>query len=156
MDDIGVGIGGQGLGGMIGIGGWAGRGVGEQNADKRDRWRRVMRNSSAEGMSSSKVNEESSLQARISVDCCWETVVSSSSSSEGKKSDDGWFLRVLGGDSDCKGSHQLELFKKEMVAVCESTTLVGKLDLLLCLVLGKGQAQPLRFKVQGTRRVYTL
>ena len=46
---------------------------------------------------------------------------------------------VLGGDLGCKGSHQLELFEMEMVVVCKSTTLVGKLDLLLYLVLGKRQ-----------------
>ena len=74
------------------------------------------------GMSSSSVNEKSSLQARIPVDHCWGTVVSSSSLSEGKKSDDGWFRGVLGGDSGCKGSRQLELFKVEMVTVYESTT----------------------------------
>ena len=59
---------------------------------------------------------------------------------EEKKSDNGWFLEVLGRDSSCESSHQLKLFREEMVAVCESITLVGKLDLLLCLVLGKGQA----------------
>ena len=68
-DDIGERIGGQGLGGMMGIGGWAGGGVGEQNVDRRDRWRQVARNSSAEGMLSSRVNEESSFQTRIPVDC---------------------------------------------------------------------------------------
>ena len=52
--------------------------------------------------------------------------MSSLSLSEGKKSDDGWFLEVLGGDSGCENSCQLELFKVEMVAVCESMTLVGK------------------------------
>ena len=67
-------------------------------------------------------------------------VVSSSFSSEGKKLDKGWFFRVLGGDSGCKGSHQLELFEVEIVVVRESTMLVDKLDLLLCLVLGEGQA----------------
>ena len=41
------------------------------------------------------------------------------------------------------------------MAVCESMLLVDKLDLLLCLVLGKGQAWPLRSRVQGTRRVYS-
>ena len=72
--------------------------------------------------------------------------MSSLSSSEEKKSDDGWFLGVLGGDSGCEGSCQLELFKVEMVAVCDGTTLISKLDLLLCLVLGKGQVQPLKSK----------
>ena len=66
--------------------------------------------------------------------------MSSSSSSERKKSDDGWFFGVLGGDLGCKGSCQLELFKVEMVAVRKGTTLVDKIDLLLCLVLDKGQA----------------
>ena len=65
--------------------------------------------------------------------------MSSSSSSEGKKSDGGLFLEVLGGESGCNVSHQLELFKVEMVVVCESAMPVGKLDLLLCLVLNKGQ-----------------
>ena len=63
--------------------------------------------------------------------------MSSSSSLERKKSDDGWFLEVLGGDSDCESSCQLELFKVEMVAVHEGTMLIGKLDLLLHLVLSK-------------------
>ena len=85
-----------------------------------------MRNSSAVGMSSSRVNEVLSFQARIPADCCWRTVVSSSSSSEGKKSDDGWFLGVLGEDSGCEGSRQLELFKVKMVAVCEGTTPLGE------------------------------
>ena len=53
-------------------------------------------------------------------------MVSSSSLSEGKKLDDGWFLGVLGRDSGCEGSCQLELFKEEMLAVCEDTILVGK------------------------------
>ena len=52
-------------------------------------------------------------------------------------------MGVLGGDSGCKGSRQLELFEVEMVAVCEGTMPVGKLYLLLHLVLGKGQVQPL-------------
>ena len=81
--------------------------------------------------------------------------MSSSSLSERKKSDNGWFGGVLGRDLGCKGSHQLELFKVEMVAVHEGTTLVGKLDLLLHLVLGKGQALPLRSRVPSMRRVYT-
>ena len=72
------------------------------------------------------VNKESSLQVRVSVDCCWETVVSSSSSSEEKKSDGGWFGEVLGNDSGCEGSRQLELFEVEMVAVREGTTPVGE------------------------------
>ena len=65
--------------------------------------------------------------------------MSSLSLSEGKKSD-GWFERVLGRDSGCKSSHQLGLFKVEMVVVCEGTTPIGKLVLLLHLVLGKRQA----------------
>ena len=64
-------------------------------------------------------------------------MVSSSSSSEGKKSE-GWFQGVLGKDSGWEGSRQLEVFKEEMVAVREGTTPIGKLDLLLRLVLGKG------------------
>ena len=107
-------------------------------------------------MSSSKVSEVSSLQARLPADLCWGTVVSSSSLSERKKSDNGWFLGVLDGDSGCKGSHQLELFEVEMVAVHESSTPVDKLDLLLCVVLGKEQVYPLRSRVLGMRRVYTL
>ena len=79
-----------------------------------------------EEMLSSRVNKESSLQARVPADCCWRTVVSSSSLLEGKKSDDGWFLEVLGGNSGCEGSCQLELFKEEMVAVCECITPVGQ------------------------------
>ena len=59
-------------------------------------------------------------------DCCCGTVVSSSSSSEEKKSDNSWFFGVLGGDSYCKGSCQLELFKMEMVAVHEGMMLIGK------------------------------
>ena len=66
-------------------------------------------------------------------------MVSSSSSSEEKKSD-GWFRGVLGRDSGWEGSRQLEGFKVEMVAVQEGTSPDGKLDLLLRLVLGKGQA----------------
>ena len=73
-----------------------------------------------EKMSSSRINEESSLQVRVLVDYCWGTVASSSSSSEEKKLDGGWFLGVLGSDSGCKGSRQLELLKEEMVAVHES------------------------------------
>ena len=59
------------------------------------------------------------------MDFWWGTVVSSSSSSEGKKSDNGWFLRVLGGDSGCEGSRQLKLFEVEMVVVHEGTMPVG-------------------------------
>ena len=61
------------------------------------------------------------------------------SSSEGKKSD-GWFRGVLGNDSGWEGSCQPRLFEVEMVAVCEGMLPIAKLDLLLCLVLGKGQA----------------
>ena len=73
-------------------------------------------------------------------------VVSSSSSLEEKKSD-GWFKEVLGSDSGWEGSRQLGLFEVEMVAVHEGMTPIGKLDLLLHLVLGKGRAQPLRSRV---------
>ena len=68
------------------------------------------------------------------------------SSLEGKKLDS-WFRGVLGRDSGCEGSHQLRLFEVAMVAVCESMMPVGKLDLLLCLVLGKEQALPLRSRI---------
>ena len=51
--------------------------------------------------------------------------MSSLSLSEGKKLDDGWFGGVLGKESGCEGSHQLELFKVEMVVVYESMTLIG-------------------------------
>ena len=92
------------------------------------------------GMLSLRVSEVLSFQARLLVGLCWGTVVSSSSSSEEKKSDDSWFFGVLGGDSGCEGSRQMELFEIEMVVVCEGTTLVGKLDLLLHLVLDERQA----------------
>ena len=65
--------------------------------------------------------------------------VSSLSSSEGKKLDSGLFLGVLGGELGCKVFCQLELFEVEIVVVHESMAPVGKLDLLLCLVLGEGQ-----------------
>ena len=91
------------------------------------------------GKSSSRVSEVSISCVRVPADCCWGTVVSSSSSLEGKKSDSGWFQGVLGKDSGCKGSRQLELFKVEMMAVHEGTMSIGKLDLLLYLVLGKEQ-----------------
>ena len=120
------------------IGGAEG-GVRKWTADKRERWRQAVRNSSPVGRSSSRVNEVSSLQARVSTDCCWGTVVSSLSSSEGKKLNSGLFLRVLGRELGCKVSCQLELFEEEIVVVCESMAPVGKLDLLLCLVLGEGQ-----------------
>ena len=116
-EDISVEIGGQGLGGTTGMVSWV---VG--NRDSRDRWGQAARNSSAVGMLSLRVNEVLSFQTRLPADLCWGTVVSSSSSSEGKKSDNGWFLGVLGGDSGCEGSRQLELFKVEIVAVCEGTT----------------------------------
>ena len=141
---MGEGTGGRGLGETVDTVGWVGRdSMGGWKVDKMERWGQAVRNSSAVGMSSSRVNEESSLQARVPVDCCWRTVVSSLSSSEGKKSDSGWCSGVLGEDLGCKGSHQLELFEVEMVVVHEGMTLVVKLDLLLRLVLGKGQAQPL-------------
>ena len=95
----------------------------------------------------------SSLQARVPGSR--ERGGSALFSLEGKKSDHGWFLGVLGGDSGFEGSHQLELFEVEMVVVHESMTLIGKLDLLLCLILGKEQAWPLKLRVQSSRRVYT-
>ena len=73
--------------------------------------------------------------------------MSSLSLSEGKKSDDGWFLGVLGGDSGYEGSRQLEMFEEEMVVVCESMMSVGKLDLLLYLLLGKEQVQSPRSRI---------
>ena len=101
-------------------GGW----VGEWNVDKRDRWGWTERNSAPVGMLSSRVREVSSLQAR---DPGSRTKGgSSSSSSEGKKSDNGLFFRVLGRDSGYKSSHQLELFEVEMVAGYESTVPVGQ------------------------------
>ena len=66
-----------------------------------------------------------SVCVRVPADCCWGTVVSSSSSSEGKKSDDGWFRGVLDGDSGWEGSRQLELFEVEMLVVCDGTTPIG-------------------------------
>ena len=104
------------MGGTIG---GAGSGVGEQKVDERDRWGCNARNSSTVGMSSSRVNEVSSCQARGSGSRARGG--SSSSSSEGKKSDDNWFFEMLGGDLGCEGSRQLELFKVGMVAVREST-----------------------------------
>ena len=76
------------------------------------------------GVSSSRASELSSVYARVPADCCWRTVVSSSSLLEGKKSD-GWFGGVLGNDLGWEGSRQLELFKVEMVVVCEGTMPVG-------------------------------
>ena len=87
--------------------------------------------------------------------CCWSTVVSSSSSSEEKKSE-GWFRGVLGGDSGWEGSRQLGRFRVEMVAVRESTTPIGKLDLLLCLVLGKGASVASGSRVRDMKRVCSL
>ena len=63
--------------------------------------------------------------------------MSSSSSSEEKRSDDGRFRGVLGKDLGWEGSRQLKVFKEEMVAVREGMTPIGKLDLLLRSVLGK-------------------
>ena len=122
---------------------------GAVEGNSRDRRGQAVRNSSAVGMSSSSCSKVLSFQVRLPVDLCWRTVVSSLSSSEEKKSDSGWFEGVLG-DSGWEGSCQLELFKVEMVVVCKGTMLNGKLDLLLCLVLGKGQAYPL-----GSRGFYT-
>ena len=121
VDNMGEGIGGQGLGG-------------DSDASSGCSW--FIKNL---GASSSRVNKVSISCARIPADYYWGTVVSSSSSSEGKKSD-GWFRGVLGNDSGWEGSCQLRLFEIEMVAVCEGTLPIVKLDLLLCLVLGKGQA----------------
>ena len=77
-------------------------------------------------------------------------MVSSSSSSEGKKSES-WFQGVLGKDSGWKGSHQLEVFKEEMVAVREGTSPIGKLDLLLRLVLDKGASVASGSRIRGTK-----
>ena len=129
MDDMGEGIGGQGLGG---------------GRDARSGCGWLIRNS---GMSSSRASEVLSVCARVLADSCWGTVVSSLSSSEGKKSDDGWFRGILGKESGWEGSCQLELFEVEMVAVCDGMTPIGKLDLLLHLVLDKGQVLPLRSRV---------
>ena len=96
-------IGGHGFEGTIGMGGRVGGGgMGEQNVDKRDRWRQAVRNSSLVGMSSSRVREVLSFQAGDPGSRARGG--SSSPSSEEKKSDDGWFFRVLDGDSGCKGS----------------------------------------------------
>ena len=63
---------------------------------------------------------------------------SSSSSSKAKRSEGGFVdLGILDGDSGWEVSHQLELFKVEIVTVCKSTLLIGKLDLLLHLVLSR-------------------
>ena len=67
------------------------------------------------GMLSLRVSKVLSLQVSVLADHRWGTVVSSLSSSEGKKSDRGWFLRVLDRESGCEGSCQLELFREEMV-----------------------------------------
>ena len=57
-------------------------------------------------------------------------VGSSSSSSEGKKSDDGLlFLRVLDGDLGWEVSCKLGLFKVEIVVVHENTMPFDKLDI---------------------------
>ena len=100
VDNMGLGKGGQGLGG---------------GRDTRSGCGWLIRNS---GVSSSRASEISSVCARVPADCCWRTVVSSSSSSEGKKSD-GWFGGVLDNDSGWEGSRQLELFEVEMVVVHE-------------------------------------
>ena len=121
MDNIGEGIGGRGLGG---------------GRDARSGCGWLIRNS---GTSSSRASELLMVCARVSVVCCWGTVVSSSSSSEGRKSES-WFRGVLGNDSGWEGSRQLRLFEVEMVVVRKGMVLIGKLDLLLRLVLGKGQA----------------
>ena len=132
MDDIGEGIGGQGLGGTIGR---AGGRMGEQNVDKRDKWGWAARNSSAMGMSSSRVSDVSSRQSRLLVNC-W--MVETSSLSERNESGDDC-PEVLGRDSGCEVSCQVGLCEVEMLAVPGSMMPSGKLDLLLCLALGKGQ-----------------
>ena len=114
-----------------------------------------MRKFLAVGMSSSRVMEVSSLQARVLADCCWDMEVSSLLLLEGKKWDNGLFLGVLGGESDYEISCQLELFEVEMVVVHESTMPVDKIDLLLYLVLGKEEAWPLKLRGLSTKRVYT-
>ena len=82
----------------------------------------------------------SKFQARALTESPWVMVESSLFSSEKKKSNDGLlFVVSLNRESGWEVSHQLELFKVEMVVVCEGTTLVDKLDLLLHLTLGKGQ-----------------
>ena len=103
--------------------GAGGGGVGEGNADSRDRWRQAARNSSPIGRSSSRVSEVLSFQARVPGSRARGG--SSSSSSEGKKLDNDWFFGVLGGDSGCKVSCKLELLKVAMMAVCEGTSPVG-------------------------------
>ena len=70
VDDMGEGIGGQGLGGTIGTGGWTSGCVGEQKADRGDRWGWAARNSSVVEMLSLSVNKESSFQARVPADHC--------------------------------------------------------------------------------------
>ena len=72
-------------------------------------------------MSSLRVSEVSSSCTRAPADRCWRTVVSSSSSLEGKKSD-GWSKGVLGEDLGWGGFHQLWLFEAEMVVVHECTS----------------------------------
>ena len=91
----------------MGVGGWTGGGEKRGKLDKWGKWGWAVKNSSTVGILSSRVNEVSSFPERLPADCCWRTVVSSLSSLEGKKSDGGWFLRVLDGDSGCEGSHQL-------------------------------------------------
>ena len=84
VDSIEGGIGRQRSRGMMGMG------DGERGKfDRRDKWRCTARNSSVVGISSSRVSEVLSFQARLPADYCWRTVVSSLSLSEGKKLDDG-------------------------------------------------------------------
>ena len=132
---MGEGIDRQGLRGIIGE---VGSRVGGQNVVRRDRLGQAERNSSLVGRLSSNVNKVLSLHARDPGSRARGG--SSLSLSEGKKSDEGWFLKVLGRELGYGGSHQLVLFKVEMVAVYKNTMPVDKLDLLLCLVLGKRQA----------------
>ena len=91
-------------------------------------------------VSSLRASEVLSVCARALAACCWRSVVSSSSSLEEKKLDDGWFRGVLGSDSGWEDPCQLRLFEVEMVVVRKGTPPMTKLDLLLHLSkLNKGQ-----------------
>ena len=98
-------------------------------------------------VSSSRFNEMLISCVRIPADCCWRTVVSSSSLLEGKKSE-GWFGGVLGKDSGWEGSRQLRSFEVEMVAVHEGTTPISKLDLCYVWSWVRGKSSLL---VKGSR-----
>ena len=93
-------IGGWRLGGMTR--GADGGGVGEGNVDKRDKWKQAARNFSPVRRLSLRVRGLLSCQARDPG--LRARGGSFLSSSEGKKSNDGWFLEILSGDSGCKGS----------------------------------------------------